>query len=202
MVSYYITRNLTFFLVLAWLTCLCSCWSSRTKNTTDPYVRQACSVTLYQSLCIRSLSPFSDAARNHPTRWARAGVSVSIGEAKNVASYLMNARKKNPLRGRNRIALLDCIECIQDSLDNLHRSLGVLRKLSIRRFNSQMGDVITWLSAALTDEGTCLDGFEDSKEQVQMLRRKVMNISQITSNALAIVNKLATTGPQGLLSSP
>ncbi|GAA0148459.1 hypothetical protein LIER_07896 [Lithospermum erythrorhizon] len=199
MVHYYITKNPTFFLVLAWLTCSCSSWSSRTSN---PYVRQACSVTLYQQLCIRSLSPFSSAARNHPTRWARAGVSVSIGEAKNVVAYLAKARKRNPMRGRNRIALSDCVECIQDSLDNLHKSLGVLRKLSTKTFNTQMGDVITWLSAALTDGDTCLDGFEESKEQVNTLRRKVMNVTHITSNALAIVNKLATTGPQALLVSP
>ncbi|XP_054802090.1 pectinesterase inhibitor 6-like [Prosopis cineraria] len=161
----------------------------------NDYVRDACSVTRYPDLCIHSLASFSSTARRSPSRWARAGVSVTISEVKNVQSRLAKLKRYRRLRGRNRDALLDCIESFADALDELHRSLGVLRRLSRSTFGNQMDDLNTWISAALTDEDTCLDGFEGQKErQIKLLQDQVLNVSYITSNALALVNKLATTG--------
>ncbi|CAK9171258.1 unnamed protein product, partial [Ilex paraguariensis] len=176
--------------LVSWLTPLCSSESS--KNG-DSYVRDACSVTQYRDLCIHSLAPFSNKAKRNPSKWARAGVSVTISEAKTVFEYLLKLNRSNSMRGRDRAVLSDCIECLEDTLDNLHRSLGVLRKLNDMTFNDQMGDVITWMSAALTDEDTCLDGFDDKEEinQVNLLQNRVTNMTCITSNALALVNKLA-----------
>ncbi|XP_059292293.1 pectinesterase inhibitor 6-like [Lycium ferocissimum] len=190
-----------FMLVLAWLTTLVCSTTSSNKGG-ESYVRDACSVTRYQDLCIHSLTSFSSTAKDNPSKWARAGVSVTISQAKGVTQSLLKLRKHNSSKGRGRLAILDCVECLQDALDNLHNSLGVLRKLSSQTFNDQMADVTTWLSAALTDEDTCLDGLEDKRrKQVKLLLNRVTNVSYITSNALALVNKLATTGPQCLENS-
>ncbi|KAI9080250.1 hypothetical protein K1719_037644 [Acacia pycnantha] len=161
----------------------------------NTYVRDACSVTMYQDLCIHSLASFSNTARRSPSRWARAGVSVTITEVKNVQAHLARLKRYRRLRGRNRAALSDCIDTFADALGELHRSLGVLRRLSRKTFSDQMDDLNTWISAALTDEDTCLDGFEGQKQrQIKSLQDQVQNVSYITSNALALVNKLATTG--------
>ncbi|WCJ22215.1 Plant invertase/pectin methylesterase inhibitor superfamily protein [Euphorbia peplus] len=188
----FLCKILIFTVFLSWV---------KIAISSDSYVREACSVTRYQNLCIHSLASFSHTAKKSPSIWARAGVSVTIGEAKNVTHFLYKLKKHKAMKGkRNRIALLDCIECFGDSLDNLHRSLGVLRKLEASEFDVQMSDVTTWLSAALTDADTCLDGFEiDDKEtytnkQVRVVRIKVSRATYITSNALALVNKLASTG--------
>ncbi|KAI3449478.1 hypothetical protein Pfo_006143 [Paulownia fortunei] len=186
-------------MILAWLIMFTRSSSSQNENGND-YVQDACSVTRYRDICIRSLASFSNTAKHNPIIWARAGVSVTIGEAKRVAQYLATLkRNKKGNRGRNRVALSDCVECFQDSLDNLHKSLDVLRKLSIREFSSQVEDVTTWVSAALTDEDTCLDGFDEQKgKRVKALINRVSNVTYMTSNALALVNKLATAGPECL----
>ncbi|KAK7846807.1 pectinesterase inhibitor 6 [Quercus suber] len=159
------------------------------------YVQEACKVTRYPDMCVHSLASFSNTAKRSPSKWARAGVSVTIGEVKDVAQNLKKLKKYRLMKGKNRIALSDCIECIQDALDELHKSLDVLRRLSKSTFNEQMSDLLTWISAALTDEDTCLDGFEDQKgKQVKLLQNQVLNATYITSNALALVNKLASTG--------
>lgn len=162
----------------------------------DDYVEDACSVTRYRDLCIHSLTSFSNTAKKSPTRWARAGVSVTIGEVKRVSRYLAGLE-----RGNYKFALADCVECFQDTLDNLHKSLGVLRRLTVSEFGTQVEDVTTWVSAALTDEETCLDGFEgqDKGRRFEGLISRVTNMTYMTSNALALVNKLATTGPQCLV---
>ncbi|CAL0302417.1 unnamed protein product [Lupinus luteus] len=158
-------------------------------------VKEACKVTRYQNLCIHSLSQFSNNLGTNPSKWARASVSVTIVEVKNVQTYLENLKRNMNMRGRNRIALSDCIESFADAIDELHKSLNVLRKLSKSIFSTQMGDLNTWISAALTSEDTCFDGFEGQTEiEIKFLRNRVRNVSCITSNALALVNKLATTG--------
>ncbi|KAL0371455.1 UNVERIFIED_CONTAM: Pectinesterase inhibitor 6 [Sesamum angustifolium] len=186
-------------MLLAWLITILPSRASPNPNG-DGYVQDACSVTRYPDLCIRSLSSFSSTAKHSPSKWARAGVSVAIGEAKRVARYLATLkRNRNGSRGRNRIALSDCVECFQDTLDNLHRSLYVLRKLSVRDFGSQVEDVATWVSAALTDEDTCLDGFDEQRgKRIKPLINRVSNVTYMTSNALALINKLATAGPECL----
>lgn len=176
----------------------------------ETYVRDACSVTQYTEVCIHSLASFSNTAKRDPRIWARAGISVTIGEAKRVAAYLAKLKNRKRGRGRrsrgrnnrnrNQVAFLDCINLFQDTLDNLHRSLGVLRELGAgQNFQSQMEDVTTWISAALTDEDTCLEGFtntDSSRNQYKLLQKQVLNTTYVTSNALALVNKLGTTGPE------
>ncbi|CAN6690435.1 unnamed protein product [Malus baccata var. baccata] len=160
------------------------------------YVQEACSVTRYRDVCIHSLSPFSSSAKNSPSRWARAGVSVSLSEAKSATRYLVTLKTHGGgLKGRNQVALSDCIECFQNAIDELHKSLDVLRTLTKMTFDTKMADLNTWLSAALTNGDTCLDGFEGQKgKPVKLLQDRVLKVTYITSNALALVNKLATTG--------
>ncbi|KZV32352.1 hypothetical protein F511_03635 [Dorcoceras hygrometricum] len=188
---------------LAWILILCCCLASQDAGSnSNNYTEDACSVTPHRDLCIHSLASFSNEARQNPSKWARAGVSVTIGEAKKVAGSFadMNRTGRGVVaRGRNRIAISDCVDCFQDALDNLHESLDVLRNLSVVQFGSQMEDVTTWVSAALTDGDTCLDGFDQARgRQLTSLLNCVSKVSYLTSNALALVNKLATTGPGGL----
>lgn len=159
------------------------------------YVRNACSVTTYRDLCIRSLASFSTIAKTSPSKWARAGVSVTISQVKSANQYLNNLNKQGRMNGRNRVALLDCIEGFENALDELHKSLAILRKISARNFDKQMGDLNTFMSAALTDENTCLDGFAGRNgSRVTLIKTRVLNSTYFTSNALDLVAKLSTSG--------
>ncbi|KAF8014913.1 hypothetical protein BT93_H0649 [Corymbia citriodora subsp. variegata] len=183
-------RNLVALLFFLWLTNVAA-WGRGPS-----YVQEACSVTRYRDLCVRSLASFSSSAKRSPSRWARAGVSVTLSEVKNTARYLQKVKTSGSMRGRNGAALLDCLECFQDAVDNLHKSLGVLRKLTRNDFDTQMSDLLTWMSAALTDEDTCLDGFDGQKvgRVVKAVKSRVQRVTYYTSNALALANKLASTG--------
>ncbi|KAL5561456.1 hypothetical protein UlMin_031203 [Ulmus minor] len=162
----------------------------------ENYLRDACSVTRYRNLCILSLSSFSDECKTSPSKWARAGVSVALAEAKRVSQYLTQLNKSNQARERrSRAALYDCVEVFQNAIDDLHQSLGVLRSLSRTTFDTQMGDLNNWLSSTLTDADTCLEGFQGQRgRQVRSIQIRVTKVSYITSNALALANKLASTG--------
>ncbi|GAB4829913.1 hypothetical protein Ancab_019559 [Ancistrocladus abbreviatus] len=181
-------------MLFSWLTFVSA------QGNNESYVQEACGVTRYQNVCVQSLSPFSNKARRSPSRWARVGVSVTIREVKGLVAFLNDLKQQGRVIGRNRGALSDCCEVIQDALDDLHRSLRVLRMLNVGEFEYQMSDLLTWLSTALTDEDTCLDGFDGHRggRQITVIQNKVQNASYLTSNALALANWLATSGVESL----
>ncbi|KAF5188675.1 21 kDa protein-like [Thalictrum thalictroides] len=169
------------------------CGGSAMSEAGDGYVRDACRVTRYRSLCIQLLAPYSSYARHNPRRWAEVGVIVTKREANNVSRFLHTLKARVHFRRRQKIALSDCIECLQETLDNLNESLGELKHLEARTFELQMANVETYMSAALTDEDTCLDSFDGRKgKRVKMLQNKLVKVSHITSIALALVTELAS----------
>uniref|UniRef100_A0A1J3JT10 21 kDa protein n=1 Tax=Noccaea caerulescens TaxID=107243 RepID=A0A1J3JT10_NOCCA len=185
----FITFALLFFLLSLNLT-------SSSPSKPNSYVQNACSVTHYQDLCVQTLSPFSSVAKNSPSKWARAGVSVAISDNKDLLRYLLKTRRST-FGKRDRVALSDCRELLQDSLDNLHKSLAVLRSLRASEFQRQMSDLATWLSTALTDKDTCLDGFEKTSTKssaVRKLQERVTTSMYLSSNSLALLNKLVANG--------
>ncbi|MCL7024344.1 hypothetical protein MKW94_007586 [Papaver nudicaule] len=165
----------------------------------DEYVRSACSVTRYQDICIRSLEAYSNSAKHDSRKWAQAAVTVTLAEAKNMTHYLNKLKQKKSIRkkGRQRIDLSECIDCFEETVENIKNSLHELRKLNGKTFDVQMGNVETWMSSALTYEDTCIDGMENRKgRQVKLLRSRILKLSYITSNALALVSKLASAGDE------
>lgn len=61
----------------------------------------------------------------------------------------------------------------------------------------EIDNVCTWVSAALTNEDTCLEGMRkvEGVEEVEEVRRKVREVERLTSNALYFVAKLASPSP-------
>ncbi|KAF6174677.1 hypothetical protein GIB67_008732 [Kingdonia uniflora] len=92
----------------------------------------------------------------------------------------------------------DCLDNMGDSVDQLSKSileLGNMRNGNSASFLWHMSNVQTWVSAALTDESTCVDGFADHALDGKVkaaIRGRVVYVAQVTSNALALVNNFAT----------
>ena len=60
-----------------------------------------------------------------------------------------------------------------------------------------MNNIQTWVSAALMNEDTCTEGFEEAEATDGRLKKSVRRgvdqmISHLTSNALAFINKYAS----------
>ncbi|KAJ6993522.1 pectinesterase inhibitor 3 [Populus alba x Populus x berolinensis] len=126
---------------------------------------------------------------NTPRDLAQAAVKVSIARARKVSNYLstLSGLKKK----RERVALSDCVEQIYDSVDELSKTLRELKHLREETFRWQMSNAQTWVSAALTNEDTCLDGFHEVESKAKDdVKRKITNVARVTSNALYMINRL------------
>lgn len=89
----------------------------------------------------------------------------------------------------------DCMDTVAgDSIDELKQSMELMGHMGGRDFAFQLNNVQTWVSAAITNDDTCMDGFDgramDGKVKSEV-RRRVVNVAQLTSNALALINRLA-----------
>ncbi|CAA6666820.1 unnamed protein product [Spirodela intermedia] len=162
------------------------------------FIRTSCRSTRYPALCEHSLTGFAGAVRRNPRQLAQTALAVTIYRARSASTFvghLMDGARK--IRSREAGAVRDCIENVSDSVDRLRRSVaefGRMGKPGTPSFAWHLSNVQTWVSAALTDETTCLDGFSGTNVDAAMktaIRRKIVGLAQETSNALALVNRIA-----------
>lgn len=170
--------------------------SRKHQGQASDLVRTSCVHANYPSLCLRTLAAYSGPART-PHDLAKAAVNVSLAHAGRVSKYLARTAASGSGGGggaggrRQRAALEDCVEQIGDSVEELRETLKELKHLRGETFRWQMSNAETWVSAALTNEDTCLDGFQGVSGKLKAdVRRKITNVARVTSNALYMINRL------------
>lgn len=112
------------------------------------------------------------------------------------------AKELKAMRAKEYPAVRDCSQQIDDSVNQLSQSIRELRRLDpIIKAGTGMTDdtfwhidnVETWVSAALTDASSCLDEFPGHRlsKMKATIKGKVLNVAQLTSNALALFHRYA-----------
>ena len=178
---------------------LCSIlYIAAARNSADTsFIKASCRITRYPVLCFQCLSGYASTIRQSDRQLAITALSVSLSRARSTAVFSSNLTKVRGLKPREHQAVRDCIENMSDTVDRLSYSiqeLGHTGKAVSQDFMWHMSNVQTWVSAALTDENTCLDGFAGRVMEGNVktaVRRRVVEVAQVTSNALALINRFA-----------
>ncbi|XP_013717433.3 21 kDa protein, partial [Brassica napus] len=165
------------------------------------FIRTSCNTTLYPDLCFSSLSTFANSIHNDSNRLARVAISLTLSNTLHLVSYLQNAYGNcvdHGCDGPTAAIIKDCSENLKDAVDEMRDSMKQMKELvstgSVQSFRFQMSNVKTWLSAALTNQYTCTDGFEDFHENGSIkddVSSRVDDVKKLTSIALALVNRYA-----------
>ncbi|GMI71725.1 hypothetical protein HRI_000841800 [Hibiscus trionum] len=164
-------------------------------KTNTEFIKSSCTATTYPRLCYRSLSIYATKINTSPRLLAQSALIITFKASKSTSRLMRKLSKTHGLKPRVAWAMADCIELIGDSLDELQKSIGELVRLKRSNFELIMGDVQTWVSAALTDEDTCMDGFAGKAMNgyvKTMVRKRIVKIAHLTSNALALVNNYSS----------
>ncbi|KAK6936326.1 Pectinesterase inhibitor domain [Dillenia turbinata] len=159
------------------------------------FIKASCKETLYPKLCFKTLSSYANSINSSSTALANVALNVSLKGARSTSETVLNLSRTHNLGPREASAISDCVETIGDSVDELQQSLVEMKDLEGPDFQMKMSNILTWVSAALTNENTCMEGF-DAKAMDEKLKSKIrkciVNVAQLTSNALALINRLSS----------
>lgn len=175
------TTPLHFFLLLLLLT-------AAAASPKHDLVRRSCVHASYPDVCLETLSSYGGAATT-PRDLAQVAVRVSLAQVRKASEFLADVKGGGR---REQAAINDCVDQMGDSVEELSKTMSALEHL--RRdgdFRWQMSNAETWVSAALTNEDTCLDGFKEIDGKVRSdVRRNITAVARVTSNALYLINLL------------
>eukprot|EP01018_Ginkgo_biloba_P036989 Gb_08074 [translate_table: standard] len=165
------------------------------NNATADFIKAACNCTRYPDVCVSSLSPYGGSLNAHQSKLVQVAVKVSLLNATDASVWATSLQRRKKMEIGERAALQDCIENFEDALDQIKGSLAELSHLRLKTFKFQISNVQTWLSAALTNHDSCLDGFQNINGGVKgLVMVRVQHICKLISNDLALVNRFASSG--------
>ncbi|XP_002510935.2 21 kDa protein [Ricinus communis] len=165
------------------------------QTTSTEFIRTSCSTTTYPRLCYSSLKIHASKIQTSPMLLANAALNVTLASTRSTSTMMQKLSKSHGMKPREVSAMQDCMDELTDSVDELRKSIDELGKAQGSNFGLMMNDVQTWVSAALTDESTCSDGFAGSTmngELKTLVRQQIVKIAHLTSNALSLVNSYAS----------
>ncbi|XP_075524278.1 21 kDa protein-like [Primulina tabacum] len=164
------------------------------------FIKEECGSTRYPALCIQCLSNYSTTIQKSPWNLAQIALSISLSRALYVSSFVSKLLTRKGMKPIVFRATKDCVDNIGNAVNQLTSSIkeleGMKRPMNDQDFLWHVSNVQTWVSSALTDQTTCLDGFSGSATDGYAkvaIKSRVSYCAQVTSNALALVNRFAAT---------
>ncbi|KAH9678321.1 PMEI domain-containing protein [Citrus sinensis] len=159
------------------------------------FIKTSCNSTLYPALCYKYLSSHASTIKTDSVKLCNTALTVNLKAANKTSALVTSMAKKGGLRPSEKAVIEDCNEEIDDCVDELRKASNVLDNLrDALNKEDQMADIKTWVSAAMTDEDTCMDEFEENnvRESVKnKIKKSIVDLRQITSNSLALINRLS-----------
>ena len=169
-------------------------------NDDVEFIRSSCSSTTYPDLCFDTLSTHASLIKRNPVMLATTALSVSLDAARRASANMDTMMTREKLKAREAAAVKDCIDTLTDSAEQIRRAIGemgYLRKRD-RNLGFHISNVQTWVSAALTDDRTCIEGFSEAAMNSPVkvvVRNRVVSVAHRTSNALALISALVSSSP-------
>ncbi|KAE8657361.1 hypothetical protein F3Y22_tig00116996pilonHSYRG00564 [Hibiscus syriacus] len=176
--------------------CLAATPVHRSGRRSTQFIRTSCRTTLHPNLCFTTFARYATRVRGSSRSLATTALSLAFNTTHFTTKSIISLSKRHGLKRREAAALRDCVEQLGDSVNELKYSITKLSPATAgsRDFRRQMSDIQTWVSAALTNEDTCMDGLSGKSINRNLktgVRRRVVKVAHLTSFALAFVNRYA-----------
>ncbi|KAF8392671.1 hypothetical protein HHK36_023020 [Tetracentron sinense] len=152
-------------------------------------IEAICQPTDYREACVQSLSSASGNTTD-PKELIKMAFKVAMNNITGAVkqSAVLQELEKDPRASQ---ALENCRELMDYAINDLQTSFEKLGEFDISKFDELLADLKIWLSAAITYQETCLDGFENTTGNAGESMRKALKTSgELTRNSLAIVTEI------------
>lgn len=167
--------------------------TTEVSKTYQTFIKTSCNTTTYPSLCYKSLSPYASSIKTNYIKLCSAALTVTIKAAKKTSALVTKLAQQKGLTEPEASAIKDCIENIEDTVDELQQTLEAMDNLQGSDRAFQISNAKTWASAAITDEDTCMDGFSGRKVSSSVknkVKKSILAVTKLNSNALSLINRI------------
>ncbi|XP_071691822.1 pectinesterase inhibitor 9-like [Rutidosis leptorrhynchoides] len=172
--------------------------SVESRSRARTYLEAQCHTTLHPDLCVRTLEPY--ATKNDlpsPQKIAQITLTTCLAKARFTKAYVdMIAKELNKTKNLGESqATESCLREINNGVNQITQSVREIRKMGTdgeEKFAWHESNVQSWVSAALTDTTTCMDGIsgdEIGSKTKSMIKARFLNVKELASNSLALFNR-------------
>ncbi|KAJ7973318.1 Pectinesterase [Quillaja saponaria] len=152
-------------------------------------IKTICQPTDYKQECVRSLH---SAAGNttDPKELIKVAFKVAMKKISEGVqkSIVFQELEKEP---RAKKALDQCKELLDLSIRELQHSFDKVGEFDIMQMDDMLMDLKVWLSAAITYQETCIDGFQDTFSNAgEKMKAALKTSMEMSSNGLAIITSM------------
>ncbi|XP_076954182.1 putative pectinesterase/pectinesterase inhibitor 22 [Bidens hawaiensis] len=177
--------------------------SSQTLNHQEqtmenPLILQACSNIDDRNTCLSNVKSFLDndnhsSVNQKPESILRAALKATLKETQ-LAMQTFTRFTSLSSSSREQMATEDCKELLDFSVSELAWSVAEMKEIRSGSQNPHYhGNLKAWLSAALSNQDTCLEGFEGTDRHLEsFIRGSLTQVTQLISNVLALYTQLQT----------
>lgn len=164
---------------------------SHEVSATMRAIKSICQPTDFKEECVNSLH--SEAGNTtDPKRLIQVGFKVAMQHLSEAAkkSVVLQELEKDPRASK---ALGQCKDLMENAVDDLKHSFEKLGEFDISKFDQMLMDLKVWLSATITYQETCLDGFHNTTGDAAEKMKKALKTSmRLSSNGLAMVSEISS----------
>lgn len=158
-------------------------------STPSKAVTSICSPTDFKEACMNSLNSVANNEAATPKDLIQAAINITIQEVR--AALEKSGTLQNLTNDSSqKMAVDDCKDLLQFAIDELESSFSTVGNSDMHSVGDREADLKNWLSAVVSYQQTCLDG-ATQPELKSALSDGLLNATQLTSNALAIVSEIS-----------
>ncbi|XP_038895980.1 pectinesterase 3 [Benincasa hispida] len=158
---------------------------NKSPNSADT-IKIVCNVTRYPNSCFTSIFSLNSSPEPDPELILKLSLQVSLNELSNMSRSL----KTLAAEGDGGAALKDCESQIEDAISEVNDSVAEMESGAGEKTltESKIGNIQTWMSSAMTDQESCLEGLEEmDSTSFQEVKTRMKKSIEYVSNSLAIV---------------
>ncbi|KAJ8753311.1 hypothetical protein K2173_019710 [Erythroxylum novogranatense] len=162
-------------------------YESVTESPESPFlsssdsIRVVCNVTRYPNSCFTSISSLNTPTKPDPEAIFNLSLQLSLRELSKLSSLLQTC---------NCTGIDDCVTQFDDALGRLNDSVLAMKVAPGEKVltDEKVNNIKTWISAAMTDQETCLDGLSEMGSTViDEFKAEMERATEFMSNSLAII---------------
>lgn len=159
-------------------------------TTSVKAIKDVCARTDYKETCEDTLR--KDAKNtSDPLELVKTAFNATMKQITDVAkkSQTMIELQKDP---RTKMALDQCKELMDYAIGELSKSFEELGRFEFHKVDEALIKLRIWLSATISHEQTCLDGFQGTQGNAgETIKKALKTAVQLTHNGLAMVSEMS-----------